>query len=261
MVENTESQLIFLGTGGARVMMSRQLLGTGGMWLILNGTEISVTEISVDPGPGALVHSLRHKLKPADLDGIIISHRHLDHCGDINAMIEAMTQGGYRKKGTVFAPADALDNDPVVLYYLRKYVQNLTALQAGQEYKVGNVTFRTFGPLKHGPSTTFGFNFFLNHFILSYLPDTAYFEELPSYIEGDIIIINTVLYKPRKVLHLSVPDVKRLLIKLKPQKAIITHFGMEIWRAGPETIAEKLSRETGIEVIAARDGMRIFLNA
>jgi len=98
----------FLGTGGARFVVSKQLRASGGIWLSYQGTQVII-----DPGPGALVKALssRPKLDPAKLDGIILTHRHLDHASDVNIMIEAMTKGGFKKKGTLFAPADALDSD------------------------------------------------------------------------------------------------------------------------------------------------------
>ncbi|MHB1420898.1 MAG: MBL fold metallo-hydrolase, partial [Bacillota bacterium] len=68
--------ITFLGTGGARVMMSRQLLATGGIWLSLAGVQVLL-----DPGPGSLVHCIKKGLTPSALDIIAISHRHLDHCG------------------------------------------------------------------------------------------------------------------------------------------------------------------------------------
>jgi phosphoribosyl 1,2-cyclic phosphodiesterase len=58
------------------------------------------------------------------LDGILLTHKHLDHSGDINVMIEAMTEGGFKKRGVLFAPRDALEEDPVVLKYAMGYVEN-----------------------------------------------------------------------------------------------------------------------------------------
>jgi hypothetical protein len=40
-------------------------------------------------------------------------------------MIEAMTEGGFKKRGVLFAPEDALEGDPVVLKYLRNYVKEI----------------------------------------------------------------------------------------------------------------------------------------
>ncbi|MEW6622720.1 MAG: hypothetical protein AB1420_06275 [Bacillota bacterium] len=44
------NSVMFLGTGGARIMLSTQLLATGGMLIKLDDTFFSL-----DPGPGALV--------------------------------------------------------------------------------------------------------------------------------------------------------------------------------------------------------------
>ena len=55
--------------------------------------------------------------------------------------------------------------------------------------------------------------------------------------------------------HLAVPDAEHLIKELKPKAAILTHFGMTIWQAKPWEIAERLSEQTGVRVIAARDGM------
>ena len=97
----------FLGTGGARVLVFKQLLASGGLWLDFEGTRLSF-----DPGPGALVQATQRKLYPTQLDGIILSHRHLDHASDVNAMIEGMTTGGLEPKGTVFAPRDGPRGGP-----------------------------------------------------------------------------------------------------------------------------------------------------
>ena len=56
--------------------------------------------------------------------------------------------------------------------------------------------------------------------------------------------------------HLSVPDAREVINRLKPKVAILTHFGMTMWQAMPWEVGSKLSHETGIRVIAARDGMK-----
>ena len=98
--ESTGEIINFLGTGGARFMIISQLLASGGMWLSLNGTEILL-----DPGPGCIVQSTKRKLRADKLNAIILSHRHLDHSGDANVMVEAMAQGGLKKpRGWFFCP-------------------------------------------------------------------------------------------------------------------------------------------------------------
>ena len=95
----------------------------------------------------------------------------------------------------------------------------------------------------------------------SYIADTAYFDGLCRSYSSELLIINVVFVEPHPpVAHLSVPDVKRIITQISPKVAIITHFGMSMWRAKPWQIAQQLSQETGVRVIAARDGMRFDLS-
>lgn len=246
--------ITFLGTAGARFVVARQFLASGGAWLNLGSTQILL-----DPGPGCLVQTVRRKLDPSKLEAIILSHRHLDHSGDINIMIEAMTEGGTKKRGTVFAPADATNQDPVILSYLQPYLRNIEILTEGGSYVIKDVSFKT--PIKHKhPVETYGFIFQTPRHTFSWITDTKYFDDLASYYEGDLLIINVVRLNPGAPIdHLSLPEAKRIIEKIKPKIAILTHFGMTMWRAKPWELAKKLTDETGISVIAARDGMRFDL--
>jgi phosphoribosyl 1,2-cyclic phosphodiesterase len=250
----TENTITFLGTAGARFMVSRQLAASGGIWLDLSGTQVLL-----DPGPGSIVQSTKRKLNGEKLSAIILSHRHLDHVGDVNVMVEAMTNGGFRKHGRLFAPADALDTDPVIFSYLKNYLEEIVVLKEGGSYNIGNVTFTT--PIKHlHPVETYGIVFQADNHRFSYIADTLYFEGLARHYATELVIINMVLTEPRPpVQHLSVPDVARLLMEIKPKVAILNHFGMSVWQARPWLIAEELTKQTGIKVVAARDGMKFNL--
>ncbi len=246
--------ITFLGTAGARFVVARQLLASGGAWLNLGDTQILF-----DPGPGSLVQAARKKLDPAKLEAIILSHRHLDHSGDINIMIEAMTDGGTKKRGMVFAPADALNEDPVILSYLQSYPRSIQVLTEGGSYVINDVSFKT--PVRHRhPVETYGFMFQTPRHTFSWITDTRYSKDLASHYEGDLLIINVVrLSSGAPIDHLSLPEAKSIIEKLRPKIAILTHFGMTMWRAKPWELAKKLSEETGTVVIAARDGMRFDL--
>jgi ribonuclease BN (tRNA processing enzyme) len=246
--------ITFLGTAGARFMVSRQLAASGGLWLSLNGTEILV-----DPGPGSLVQSTKRKLNAEKLSAIILSHRHLDHAADTNVMVEAMTNGGFKRHGCLFAPADALDPEPVIFSYLKNYIANIIVLEGEKEYTVGNVTFTTSVRHVH-PVETYGMVFQASGHNFAYIADTRYFDSLYRSYASELLVINMVLVEPRPPIdHLSVPDVERIINEIKPKVAILSHFGLHVWQARPWLIAEELSRKTGVRVIAARDGMKFDL--
>jgi ribonuclease BN (tRNA processing enzyme) len=253
--------ITFLGTGGARFMIISQLLASGGIWLNLNGTQILV-----DPGPGCIVQVTKRKLKPEKLSAIIVSHRHLDHSGDVNVMVEAMTQGGLRPRGKLFAPSDAFNSEPIIFSYLKNSLKGIEILQEGKSYEIGSITFTT--PVRHiHPVETYGMVFKTPNYTLSYNADTHYFDGLVRHYGGDVLVINTVFLAPvlpggdhiLPVEHLSVSDAAGIISQLKPKVAILTHFGMNVWRARPWEIAQAVSEETGVKVVAARDGMRFDL--
>jgi phosphoribosyl 1,2-cyclic phosphodiesterase len=255
------NKIKFLGTAGARFVVMKQLRASGGIWLTLDDTEILI-----DPGPGSLVRciSSRPNLNPRDLDGIIITHRHIDHSNDVNVMIEAMTNGGFKKNGIVFAPSDALNKDPVILKYVRDHVDKIEILKEKGTYSLGNISFST--PVKHIHGVeTYGLNINGKDCSISIITDTEYFENLESYYTGDILIINVVLYEDlykekRGIQHLSIKDVEKILSVNKPKVGILTHFGMTILKVKPWEIAENLSEELGVKVIAASDGMQIDID-
>jgi phosphoribosyl 1,2-cyclic phosphodiesterase len=247
----------FLGTAGARFVVTKQLRKSGGIWLSLDDTNILI-----DPGPGSLNRCLssKPKLSPSNLDGIILTHRHIDHSNDINIMIEAMTNGGFKKKGVVFAPSDALDDDPVILKYVRPYVEKIEILKEGKTYTIGDIAFST--PVRHVHGVeTYGLNIKGKNCSISMITDTKYFNGIESYYDGDIFIINTVLIEGKDYInHLSIDEIKNILSIKKPKLTILTHFGMKVIKAKPWELTENLSKKLGIKIIAANDGMKIDLD-
>ena len=236
-------------------MVATQILASGGLWLNLSGTEILV-----DPGPGCIVQSTKRKLRAERLSAIILSHRHLDHSADVNIMVEAMTQGGFNRHGRLFVPSDAIGSEPVMFSYLKNYLEGVEILQAGKSYSIGNISFTT--PIRHiHPVETYGMLFTTAGHTFSYIADSHYFDGLCHSYSSELLILNVVFLEPRPPIdHLSVADAERIIMELKPKVAILTHFGMSMWRAKPWEIAERLSQETGVRVLAARDGMRFELS-
>jgi len=246
----------FVGTAGARFVVAKQLRSSGGLWLSFEGVNLYM-----DPGPGALVRCLasKPKLDPTKLDGIFLSHKHLDHSGDINAMIEAMTEGGYKRRGVLFAPEDALEEDPVVFRYIRNYLERIEVLRENSGYSIGELKFSTAGRHVHSVET-YGFNFYLSGATVSYITDTKFHPDLLSQYPGDLLLLNVVLLAEnpeRQIDHLSLDNVKVLLKKTRAKAVVLTHFGMRMLQAKPWELAERLTEETGVKVIAARDGMTL----
>ena len=241
-------------------MVMKQLRASAGVWLSLGKTNLYM-----DPGPGALVRCLssKPKLEPSTLDGILLTHKHLDHSGDVNVMIEAMTEGGFKKRGTLFAPRDALEEDPVVLKYVMGYVEKVEVLEEDSEYRIGDIQFSTARKHQHRVET-YGLNFKSTPHTISFITDTRFFPEILNLYRGEILVIHVVRLKPvgdNPIDHLSIEDVKSILKRAKPRLTILTHFGMTMIKAKPWVVAADLEKELGLKIIAASDGMKIDLES
>src|SRR5438094_5621111 len=238
-----------MGTAGARFMVRKQVAASGGLFIEEGGTRISL-----DPGPGAVVQYAQRKIDLTTLDAIVVSHRHLDHAGDVNVMVEAMTDGGFAHRGLLFCPSDALDEDPVVLKYLRRFPREIVRLAPQTTYSVNGLSFTTSALHVHQVET-YGFRFGDR---LGWITDTAYYDGIAEQHRADVMLIHLVLMECRTGLpHLCLADVERIIRDAKPRLAIITHFGMTVWRAHPWEVAADLTQRLGTEVKAARDGMSI----
>jgi len=252
--DTTRDFIKFLGTAGARFVMIKQLRASGGIWISYKGINVLV-----DPGPGSIVRcaSSKPKLDPTKLDALILTHRHLDHSADINVMIEAMTEGGFKKRGVVFCPADAMEEDPVILRHTQAFPQKIEILEGNKIYTVGDFEFHT--SMRHiHPVETYGLKFKIKNTSISLLTDTKYFKELLDFYKTDVLIIAVVFFQPHPGIdHLNLYDAESLIKDIKPKKAILTHFGMTMLKAKPHIQAEALSKKLGIEVQAAYDGMTL----
>jgi ribonuclease BN (tRNA processing enzyme) len=292
-VENMSS-VTFLGTAGGRVVVLNQLRHSGGIWFELDGVNILQ-----DPGPGCLVRCHQHHLKPPSLEAIILSHRHIDHSNDVNIMIEAMTRGGFHPKGQLIVPEDCLESDPVILQYVRPYVkitkikeglimdiQMLTAPQsssfdephisekwasserdtsfpeAATESQQSRNYIKVKFPIRHHHTVeTYGAIYEFSGGRIGYIPDTLPFPELAKAYTGvDLLILNVVRMRgDDRIAHLTMKDARNIIEEAKPKKAVLTHFGMQVLKASPNLQAKIITGETGIETIAAHDGLKVVL--
>lgn len=245
----------FLGTGGARFVVARQIRASGGMWM-----RFGETQIHVDPGPGALVRALAHvpPFNPRELSAIALSHKHLDHSGDVNAMIEAMTSGGFRKRGVLLAPRDALEGEFVVLPYAQKFPERLEIVESrGGPYAIGDVAVRASVRHVHGVET-YGLHFTHEGTTVSYLPCGRYFDGLAEDYaahQPDVLIFNVLRFADSMdVDHITWGEACRVVETVRPKVAVFQHFGTKMLEQDPQRLAQEFEDRLGIRAIAAYDG-------
>jgi phosphoribosyl 1,2-cyclic phosphodiesterase len=202
---------------------------------------------------------------PRELDAIVLSHKHLDHAGDVNALIEAMTSGGFRRRGALLAPADALDHEPIVLPYAARYVERVERLEAsGGPYRIGHdVELHTSMAHVHAVRT-YGLHFRYGDLRVAYLPCGRYFDGLAedyARLSPDVLIVNVLRYRDEmNVDHLTWDDAQRIAGDVRPKVVVFQHFGTKMLEAGPDRLAQEFEDEAGLRAIAAYDGLTLDLD-
>lgn len=258
----TKSFIRFLGTGGSRFTVMSQLRASGGLWF-----QWKDLSFSIDPGPGSLVrmHQTHPPLDPAKLDGILLSHKHLDHSSDLNVLVEAMTGGGFHKRGLVIAPSDAINGREKILYsYLRSKIFKLHTWEDGKRFQLtlnGALDVEGVSLVHHGVEC-FGMVFReQGQHLWGLISDTRLEKHWIERFSGcPILVINmTLSHKRANLDHLSPEDVKYIIRELNPPLTIITHFGRGVLKDGPDKIAQKLSTKNN-KVVAAEDGLVVNLS-
>lgn len=226
--------------------------------------DIDGKNIHIDPGPGALVRTYQFGLNPMKVNILLVSHSHTDHYNDAEVILEAMTRGMTRKKGTVVGSRSVIEGyerwGPCISkYHLSK--PEVVVMDAKDHKRFGKLDLTATKTL-HGDPKAVGFKLEYDNFTISYTSDTEYFPELQKHHKGaDVLIASVIRAGSERIKgHMSVDDFEALVKEVSPKLAIMTHLGMKFIMEYPEREAQRVTRNTGIKTIAARDGMSIYLD-
>ncbi|MDH3365966.1 MAG: MBL fold metallo-hydrolase, partial [Thermoplasmata archaeon] len=218
--------------------------------------------IHVDPGPGALVRMRSVGLNPMNTHAILISHCHPDHYMDAEILIEAMTEGGTRKQGVLAASRSVIEGDgeygPAISKYHLSKPRTVKVMSPPSKVTVKPIE-ATATPSAHSDTSSVGFRFATSVGVISYVSDTQLVESVIKAHRKCRLMIACVT-RPlgqRIPHHLSTEDAGYLIEKVRPEMAIITHFGMRVVQENPETQAKWIEERTGVRTVAARDFMMV----
>lgn len=253
-------KLIFLGSGGGRHVMSSQVRKTGGLFF-----DMDKTKFVVDPGPGTLVHAVTLGLRPDAWNGVVLTHFHIDHCTDANALLDGMKEPfliaeehclpGYKpKKGeevfTCIAP-----------YYMDKI--KVHSVKAGDKTKINDVEFVATKADHYDPAI--GFRIKAPGVDIGYTSDGCYFKGMEKYYDGcKALIVNTLAPKgehPHPHTHMNVDGVITLVraMTTKPELVILHHLSFWMMRSNLWKQEKILQDATKVRTIHAEDFMSLDL--
>lgn len=180
---------------------------------------------------------------------------------DVGCVVESATESNRRKLSFLLAPEDAIaGEDPVVLKYTKNGFKHIWQTEIGQEYTHEDIRIKPVVEHIHKGAKTFSLEFSSERKRFIFVPCGRFYEAmLHAYQkEPDLMVFNTTFIKPNNnFFHLSAEDVERIIKEVKPKKAVITHYSLVMLRENPKRVAKLLSERTGIEVIAAEDGLKV----
>ncbi|MCP8322258.1 MAG: MBL fold metallo-hydrolase [archaeon] len=254
-------EIIVLGSGGSRIVTIKQERKTGGLALIMDdGVFI------IDPGPGSISHFNQLGLNPFSVKGVLISHRHPDHYCDAEIYIEAATKGANVKRGLLVGAKSVLEHvddmgHPAISIYHKRLPELVASMAAGDGIVYDNIKITALKSL-HGDPYAIGFRLDDEKSSISYFPDTEFSEEIIKGAEHSDLLILSVLRPGNQKFpgHLCIDDAIKMVELISPRRVLITHFGSRMIRAPPEKEAERMAKITGVDTIAAIDGMKIRLS-
>jgi len=251
-------EIVFLGTGGGRFAAITQKRRTGGIRILSKALNAHL-----DPGPGALIYSLNAGLDPQKINAVLVSHAHPDHYANVEILIEAMTRGMTRKRGTLAAARSVLFGNetcgPAISKYHQQTPEKLVEAKPGTVFNIGEMKVLA-TEARHSDSDAVGFRFETEGFgSIAYTSDTEYFEDLGK-LYGGVRLLILCAMRPFGVPwkgHMTTDDAIKIVEEAKPETAVITHFGMRMIFKGPGGEARLIQRKTSVPTIAAKDGMHI----
>jgi phosphoribosyl 1,2-cyclic phosphodiesterase len=252
-------RITFLGTGGGRFATIYQARATGGLYM--EGEK----NIHIDPGPGALVRMRSVGLDPMATDGILVSHCHPDHYMDAEILIEAMTEGGTRKQGVLVGSRSVIEGDgefgPAISKYHLSKPKTVKVVTPSQRMSLKPYEIAA-TPSAHSDTSSVGFRILTPDGVVSYVSDTQLVEPvIRAHRKCRLLIASVTRPLGQRIPHhLSTEDAGYLIEKIRPELAVITHFGMRVIQENPETQAKWIEDRSGVRTVAARDLMMLDLS-
>jgi len=250
----------------------------GGYFLYMGGKGIVI-----DPGFDFVRNFFQEKFKLSDIDHIFITHAHVDHMADLEALFALLQKANDNKEDDEIKTVDLFLNIGSMkklsswLNLEEKYIGRIHVLEEGQVIRIGDVSV-TATQAKHreviDEKYSLGFVFEVPGYKVGFTGDTGW--EIDGSIaqpfKGCQVLVahlGSILQKeiePDKEVedrlyknHLGILGMSGMIGDVKPDLCVISEFGEEIGRHRGK-LADGLEKALGTKCLAADVGTEIQLS-
>jgi ribonuclease BN (tRNA processing enzyme) len=221
------------------------------------------TDLLLDAGNGSLAN-LQTVRDVADLDAVVLSHLHPDHCADIYGLYYARR---FHRRAQpplpVHAPAGAADRLAALLADDGPDAFTpwcaFADLAAGDAFPVGGLDVTAFRV--HHPGAAFGVRVAVGQRVLAYTGDAALTAGLVEAVAGADLLVADATWlerdRPRPSgVHMTGLEAGRLAAEAGVGRLLVTHVKPT---NDPAEVAAEAARAFGGEILVAADRMEVTL--
>lgn len=243
-------QLTVLGSNGTYPTAGRPASG----YLVSHGD----TRLWLDAGPGTY-QALAGEMDPRDVTGVLLSHRHPDHCADIFALYHALAYGERSFPAVpVYVPAgleqrlrDFVESSADTM----RRVLGFRTVSQGDEIVVGDLAI-TIALAAH-PPPTLAPRITAGGKTLTYTADTGPSERLERLAEGsDLLLAEATLdaAEEDRQVHMTGAQAGAMARRSNARRLMLTHIAPYV---DPEKSVADAESEFDGEVTIAVPGARV----
>ena len=226
--------------------------------------ELPDARVMLDCGAGT-VHALaRFGLPWKRMTHLFVSHFHVDHVGELAALLFAFRYGMKTQRTEPFTIVGPLGLDRVIDGFKMAFGSKVFGsevpltvriVSAGEQIELGKDSKLSVMKTPHTPESL-AVRIESEGRVLCYTGDTAYDDELARFFKNaDVLISECSFREPHEgVRHLSIGEVARMAARASVSKLIVTHFYFDV-----DEVALKSELAAGYagEVIIGSDGLSL----
>ncbi len=184
------------------------------------------TRVLIDCGSGVLSRLMEH-VHPAQLDAIVLSHLHFDHCSDLFVMRYALDQqdikeGEEKRRIPLYTPNEPFETLKAIT---TGALFDLHTVKGGDEIKIGTLTFQ-FVPMAH-PVPVNGMRITdANGSVLFFTGDTKVFPGMEKgALDADALLADACFVDASQTgPHMNVKEACQLARDAKVKTLYLTHM-------------------------------------
>lgn len=241
-------------------MVANQTRKTGGLLF-----DFEKVKFILDPGPGSIVNATSLGIMPEKMDGVVLSHFHIDHSTDANVYLDAI-----EKPFIVAEQHCLLDKAKTKLkmdYYpcITPYHQSKSRvypMKDGDEAEEKGIKFTAVRTDHYDPCV--GYRIRMGDIDIGYVADGTYYKGLEKKFEGcTLLIVNAIVPKGQETdkKYLSIDDVITIVkgMQMKPKLILLNHISGWMLRANLFKQSKIVQDATKVKVLVAEDFMELDL--